>query len=148
MKTFKSKIDKVSLVREKQEFYRAKIGSSRDSADYCRQFFKDDLDLFESFFIVMLNNANNTIGFAKISQGGIAGTLVDVRIVVKYAVDSMCTGMIVCHNHPSGSLNPSQADKSLTKKLQGALQLFDVKLLDHIILTEDSYTSFADENLL
>lgn len=148
MKEYKSTLDKISLVREKTEIPRVKIKSSTDAAEYCRNFFSDDIDLYESFFMVLLNQANNTIGFVKISQGGIAGTVVDVRILAKYAIESLCASVILCHNHPSGNTKPSNADISITNKAINALKLFDIKVLDHIILTESSYLSFGDEGLI
>ena len=148
MKEYKSKLDRISLVREKTEIPRVKIKSSRDAAEYCRNFFGDDIDLYESFFMILLNQGNNTIGFVKISQGGITGTVVDVRILAKYAIESLSTSVILCHNHPSGNKTPSSADISITKKAINALELFDIKVLDHIILTETSYLSFGDEGLI
>lgn len=148
MKTYKTNLKELTLKRNPTDFKRVKIRSSKDGAKYIRNFYSDDLTIFESFFILLLNNQNNTIGYAKISQGGITGTVVDVRIVCKYAIESLCTSVIVCHNHPSGTLNPSRADEAITRKIKQALSLFDIRLLDHIILTEDSYFSFADEGIL
>ena len=148
MKTYKKKLNKLSLVREDMELFRAKIGSSKNAADYLKTQYKDSLTIYESFTALFLNNHNNTIGFVEISKGGITGTFVDIRIVAKYALDVLATGVIFAHNHPSGNTKPSEADKSLTQKLLKGLALIDVKVLDHIILTEDSYLSFADENLI
>ena len=124
------------------------IKDGKTAADFIRQFYGDDLEVFESFFVLMLNKANKTIGYAKISQGGIAGTVVDVRIIMKYAIESLATGMIIAHNHPSGNLEPSEADKKITYKLKSACLIMEVPLLDHVILTADGYTSFADEGWL
>lgn len=148
MKTYKTNLKELTLKRNPTDFKRVKIRSSKDSAEYLRNFYLDDLTIFESFFILLLNNQNNTIGYAKISQGGICGTVVDVRIVCKYAIESLCTSVIICHNHPSGTLHPSRADEAITRKIKEALSLFDIRLLDHIILTESSYFSFADEGIL
>jgi DNA repair protein RadC len=150
---YKSKLDKISLVREKTDFFRAKISSSADAANYAYHFYKGDIDLYESFFMIMLNNANNTVGYVKISQGGINSTLVDVRVLAKYALDSLAVAVILFHNHPSGKLKPSEADKFLTKKVKNTLEIFDCKVLDHIILTPKDdgvlkHFSFADENIL
>ena len=93
----------------------------------------------------MLNRANETIGYAKISQGGICGTIVDVKLVAKFVVDSLASGIIIAHNHPSGNLQPSQADIQITNKIQAIVKLLDSILLDHIILTKESYYSFSDE---
>jgi DNA repair protein RadC len=136
------------LKKNQTDFQKKKITSSTLSNEFIRQFYLDDIEIYESFFLLLLNNQNQTIGYAKISQGGITGTVVDVRIVAKYVVDSLATGIILAHNHPSGTLSPSEADKQITEKIQHAMSFFDVKVLDHIILTADSYFSFADNNIL
>jgi DNA repair protein RadC len=148
MKEYKSLSDRISLVREKADFPRAKISSSKDGAEYARQFFHDDISIYESFFMIMLNNSQNTIGYVKISQGGITGTLVDVRIITKYAIDILAVAVILVHNHPSGTLKPSSADDAVTSKVKKALDFFDIKVLDHLILTEDAYYSYSDEGKL
>jgi DNA repair protein RadC len=136
------------LKKNQTDFQKKKITSSTLSNEFIRQFYLDDIEIYESFFLLLLNNQNQTIGYAKISQGGITGTVVDVRIVAKYVVDSLATGIILAHNHPSGTLSPSEADKQITEKIKQAMYFFDVKVLDHIILTADSYFSFADNNIL
>jgi len=132
------------LKKIQSEFPKTKIRSSADSAEFIRQFYSDDIDIFESSFILLLNRANNTIGYAKISQGGITGTVVDPRLVAKYAVESLATAVILAHNHPSGNTEPSIADKEITNKIKNGLKLLDVNLLDHLILTNESYYSLAD----
>lgn len=123
-----------------------KVFDSKSSADFISQFYGDDIAVFESFFLLLLNNQHQTVGYAKISQGGITSTEVDVRIVAKYVVDSLATAVILCHNHPGGTNKPSIFDISLTQKVKSALELFDVTVLDHIILVpEGEYYSFADE---
>lgn len=102
----------------------------------------------EEFWILYLNNANKIIEKAQISKGGITGTLVDVRITLKKALELGATSLILAHNHPSGNLNPSEADKQLTNKLKIAGESLDIKVLDHLIVTEKSYFSFADEGLM
>ncbi|POR20779.1 hypothetical protein BWK57_12400 [Flavobacterium columnare] len=125
-----------------------KITSSKESYKYIREFYSDDIEAYESAFILLLNNANKTIGYAKISQGGIAGTVVDVRLILKYAVEGLATGVIIAHNHPSGKLTPSDLDLDMTKKVKNALKCLDILLLDHIILTSDGFYSFNDEGIL
>jgi DNA repair protein RadC len=125
-----------------------KITSSKDSENFARKFYHEDMILYESAFIIMLNNASNVIGWAKISQGGITGTVIDILIVAKYAIDLLAKNIILIHNHPSGNKNPSKADGILTKKIKEGLSLLDINLLDHIILTEDNYYSFADNSEL
>lgn len=102
----------------------------------------------EEFWIVYLNNANKVLQTSQLSKGGITGTLVDVRLVFKNALQLGAVAVILSHNHPSGTLTPSQADKELTKKLKRAGDNLDIKVLDHLIITEKAYFSFADENLL
>jgi len=102
----------------------------------------------EEFWILYLNNANKIIEKVQISKGGITGTLVDVRITLKKALELGATSLILAHNHPSGNLNPSEADKQLTNKLKIAGESLDIKVLDHLIVTEKSYFSFADEGLM
>jgi len=137
-----------TIKKNETTFENIVIKSSNDSYQFIKQFYGDDLEVFESFFILLLNRKNATAGYAKISQGGIAGTVVDVKIVAKYAVDSLASSVVLAHNHPSGNLNPSGADIELTKKIKNALSLLDVVVLDHIILTKDSYYSFADEGMM
>lgn len=137
-----------SLKKTESEFEKVKIQSSNDSVKYLRQFYLDDIGIYESFFLMLLNRANQVIGYVKISQGGVTGTVVDPILVAKYAIDSLAKGVILCHNHPSGNLNPSDADRQITEKIKQGLKLFDISVLDHIILTENSYYSFCDEGIL
>lgn len=129
-------------------FVKEKIASSKDCEAILRPLFKaDEITIFETMVILCLDRANQTIGWAKISQGGVAGTVVSPQIVAKYAIDLLASNVILCHNHPSGTLKPSNADIQITKKIKEGLGLFDITLLDHIILTETSYLSMADEGL-
>ncbi|MEE9363206.1 MAG: DNA repair protein RadC [Cellulophaga sp.] len=102
----------------------------------------------EEFWIVYLNNSNKVIHSSQLSKGGITGTLVDVRIVLKQALELGAVGLILAHNHPSGTLKPSEADKQITYKLKLASEALDIKVLDHVIITDKDYYSFADSNLL
>ncbi len=101
----------------------------------------------EEFWIVYLNNSNKIISKSQLSKGGITGTLVDVRLVFKNALEMGATGLILCHNHPSGTLIPSDADKQITKKLKMAGDSLEIKVLDHLIVTETNYFSFVDEGI-
>lgn len=102
----------------------------------------------EEFWILYLNNSNKVIQKRQLSMGGITGTLVDVRLVMKTALECGATSLILTHNHPSGTLTPSQPDKQLTEKMKHAAASLDIKVLDHIIITEKAYFSFADEGIL
>lgn len=127
------------------DFPKEKITNSKQSFEFIKQFYSDDISIYESVFILLLNRNNITIGYAKISQGGITGSVVDVKLIAKYVVDSLASGVILSHNHPSGNLQPSNADKDITAKVKQCLELLDSYLIDHIIITEDNYYSFADE---
>lgn len=102
----------------------------------------------EEFWILYLNNANKVIHKSQLSKGGITGTLVDIRLVLRKALDLGAVGIILAHNHPSGTLKPSEADKAITKKLKRAAELLDIRVLDHLIVTERAFFSFADQHLI
>ena len=136
------------IKKVKSEFNSIKVQSSKDAADYARNFYFDDMLIYESFFILCLNRNNNTTAWVKISQGGVSGTVVDVKLISKYAIESLSSSVILIHNHPSGNKNPSESDKNITRKVKDTLSLFDCQLTDHIILTETDYTSFCDEGIL
>ena len=102
----------------------------------------------EEFWVLFLNNSNKVLAKKQISKGGLTATVVDVRLLFKRALELTSVAMVVCHNHPSGKLQPSNADKQLTKKIKEAGVTLDIKLLDHLIITEKAYFSFADEGVL
>lgn len=102
----------------------------------------------EEFWILLLNRNNLAIDKMMISQGGLAGTVIDVRIILKVALDKLACSIILCHNHPSGNLIPSEADKEITKKIKEAGKHMDIPVLDHLIIGNDAYFSFADEGLI
>jgi DNA repair protein RadC len=102
----------------------------------------------EEFWVLYLNNANKVIAKNQLSKGGMTGTVVDVRIIFKSALESGAVGIVLCHNHPSGNLKPSEADKEITKKVKTAGKSLDIIVLDHIIVTQNGYYSFADEGIL
>ena len=129
-------------------FEKVKIVSSKDAFNVIKQFYFDDIDIFESFFILCLNRNNQTIAYAKISQGGVAGTVVDIKLIAKYAIDCLASGVILAHNHPSGNLKPSNEDLAITKRIKEGLKILDIQVLDHIILTSQGYLSFGDGGIL
>ncbi len=102
----------------------------------------------EEFWMLMLNNDQRIIGKSQLSSGGLTSTIVDVRILFKRALEAMATSIILVHNHPSGQLKPSASDKEITHKIKEAGKVLDIKLLDHIIVTQHDYLSFADENII
>lgn len=123
-----------------------KITSSRDVFDIMQPILGELAH--EEFWILYLNNSNKVLYRQQLSKGGITGTLVDVRLVLKQALEVGAVTLILCHNHPSGTLQPSPADKNITKKLSNAASSLDIKILDHLIVTEKAYFSFADEQML
>jgi len=102
----------------------------------------------EIFAVVFLNRANRIIHFEIVSSGGITGTVADPRIILKKALEEEAVGLILCHNHPSGNLKPSRADEELTLKIREASRYFDIRVLDHVIVSHEGYFSFADEGML
>ena len=128
-------------------FEKVKIVSSKDAFKVISQFYFDDIDIFESFFILCLNRNNQTIAYAKISQGGVSGTVVDIKLIAKYAIDCLASSVILAHNHPSGNLKPSPEDIKITQRAREALKILDIQVLDHVILTSDGYYSFKDESM-
>lgn len=149
MKTeYKTTIDAISLKKVKSDFKKIKITDSKSASEYVRGFYHQDIEIYESVFILLLNRANVTIGYAKISQGGVCSSVVDPVIVAKYAIDTLAKGVILVHNHPSGNLNPSENDIAITEKVKRGLSLFDCNLIDHLIITEDGYYSLADNGII
>lgn len=122
------------------------IKCSRDVADIFQPVLADLPH--EEFWVLLLNRSNRVIDRMKLSQGGIAGTVTDVRLIMKKAVECLASGIIVCHNHPSGNLNPSESDSKITQKIKEAGNLMDIQLLDHIIISDRDYYSFADNGII
>jgi DNA repair protein RadC len=132
--------------RELEADEKPKIGSSKDAYDVLKSTM---LDLpHEEFWVLLLNRANRVVKKNQISQGGVAGTVADPKIIFKMALEELASGIILAHNHPSGNLNASQADIDLTKKLKEAGKLLEIQVLDHLIIAGQKYFSFADEGLL
>jgi len=117
------------------------VRSSKDIAQYLQATLKDYN--YEVFAVVFLNRANKII-----SKGGITGTVADPRVILKKALEEDATSIVLCHNHPSGNLQPSRADEELTKKIKEAANYLDIKIIDHIIVSEEGFYSFADEGIL
>ena len=125
---------------------KAVVSSSSDVALYLQSLLRDYKH--EVFAVLFLNRANKINHFQVISEGGITGTVADPRIILKKALEEDAVSLILCHNHPSGSLKPSKADEELTWKIREAARYLDIKVLDHLIVSDDGYYSFADEGIL
>lgn len=150
MNTTENFLNEISIQYNKKLFSRLKIKASVDVEQVARQIYAvtdSQIEVKEYFFIILLNRANDVLGYTKLSEGGIVGTIVDTRIVFAVALKSLATGIILVHNHPSGNLSPSQTDIQLTRKFRDVGELLDISVLDHIILTIDSYYSFSDNGL-
>ena len=122
------------------------VTSSKDLYEYIRPELEDLPH--EEFWVILLNRKNKIIGKQLIGRGGISQTTADIRLIFKVAIDKLASGIILCHNHPSGNLNPSQADTNLTKQVKQAADIFTIILLDHIIIGDSNYYSFADNGLV
>ncbi len=128
---------------------RPKISSSADAAEVLRiKWKKNRLSFVEEFKAMLLTRSNQVIGIVSISQGGLSGTVADPKLIFAAALKASASSIILSHNHPSGNLKPSDADIRLTRKMKEAGQFLDLPVLDHIILTQESYYSFADEGML
>ena len=148
MKTYKSNLPEITLRLKKGETLNVKIKSSKDAAEIFRQIWDvDSLEIFESVICIFLNRANNTIGWFKVSQGGLSGTVIDIRMILATALKCLASSIIIAHNHPSGNTQPSDADINITKKLKDACQIMEINLLDHLIITSDSHYSMNDEGM-
>jgi DNA repair protein RadC len=119
---------------------------SKDIADFLRA--KLQYKKHEVFAVIFLNRSNKINHYEIVSEGGITGTVADPRIILRKAIAHDAVSLILCHNHPSGSVKPSRQDEELTQKIKNAALLFDIKVIDHIIVSEDGYFSFADEGIL
>lgn len=149
MITYKSNLPEVTLKYKSGEFKKSKIHTSRDCYEIVKEMFNSDtLEYIEEFIVLLLNRANNTIGWVKLSSGGITGTVVDVRVLFTIALQSGASSILIAHNHPSGNPKPSNEDLNITKKIKEAGKLLDISLLDHLIIYENSFTSMADEGLI
>jgi DNA repair protein RadC len=128
---------------------RPHVTTSNDAAQLLRQTWDlNKIDFVEQFKVLFLNRANKVLGILEVSTGGVTGTVCDPKVIFVAALKANATAIVISHNHPSGNLKPSQADEELTQKIKHAGQFLDIKLLDHVIITSESYYSFADEGLI
>jgi DNA repair protein RadC len=132
--------------RGSEALERKKITSSRDAFEYFCSILGDHS--YESFHILLLNRANHVIRSLRVSEGGVSGTVADPKKIFKMALEHNASNIILCHNHPSGNVQPSDTDIKLTRKLKNAGEILDLPVLDHLIIGEENYYSFADEGTL
>jgi DNA repair protein RadC len=129
---------------------RIKINCSRDAQKiFMENWNPETIDFLEEFKLILLNRANAVLGIFPVSKGGLSGTVTDVRLIYQAAIKANACGTIICHNHPSGNINPSESDNRITEKIKSAGNLLDIQLLDHLIITTDGdYFSYADSGLI
>jgi len=132
--------------KEAEVFNRKKITGSKDVADYFQPLLGDLTH--EEFWVMLLDRGNKILDAFMVSQGGISGTVIDVRLILKKALEKLASSLILCHNHPSGTMQASDADRNITVKISDAAQIMDLTVLDHIIIGQNKYLSFADEGML
>jgi DNA repair protein RadC len=149
--TTTDKLSEIKLYYKPKISAKPKITCSSDAYKHVLKFYDHNtIALQEQFIILYLNRANAVLGAHQLFTGGLTGTIADIRLIMGIALKSMACGIIISHNHPSGNLNPSEADRTLTDKVKKACDLMDIKLYDHIIVSpnEGTYFSFADEGLI
>jgi DNA repair protein RadC len=132
--------------KESEPDEKPKVVTSSDAAAIFKPLLSDLPH--EEFWVLLLNRNNLVIDKLMVSQGGLSGTIIDVRIILKMALDKLACSIILCHNHPSGNLMPSEADKEITRKIKEAGKHMDIPVLDHLIIGNDAYFSFADEGII
>ena len=152
MKTQQTTISEVRLVyRTKVKASdRLQVKCSKDAFDiFMENWDLDSIEHIEEFKLMLLTRSNKVLGIASISKGGINGTVTDVRIIMQYAIKANASGIIICHNHPSGNVQPSESDMKITRKIKDSGNLMDVQLLDHLVIVpEGMYYSMADEGII
>jgi DNA repair protein RadC len=144
-------LNEIRIEYTQKVFSSTTIMSSEAASKVAREMYEiteSKLELKEYFFMILLNRANRVIGYLKLSEGGICGTVVDQRIAFAAALKGLATGLVLIHNHPSGNLKPSKEDIAITDKFRKIAELLDMRILDHLIITATAFFSFADEGIL
>lgn len=148
MKTYKQ-IPEIKLQYKRGDIENRKLCSPGDVYALLKEFYDmDTIEYYESSIVLYLNQANKVIGWYKLSQGGISGTVIDIRTMFSIGLQCGAVGIIMSHNHPSGNLTPSNSDKNITNKAVEAGKFLDIVILDHIIVTDNGYLSMKEENLI
>lgn len=145
---YKSLVGEYIIEYRTKKHKKVKVTNSEVAQKFARDVWPDNVAVRESMIALMLNRANTVTGYYLVSQGGLSGTVADNRLILHVALQSLASSIILVHNHPSGNTQPSDADIKITEKLKKAAEYMEIKVLDHIILTEDRFFSFADEGLI
>jgi len=144
-----SEVSEIQVSYKPNKMVSSKIATSFDAVQIIRKFWNEEtIEMQEEVKVILLNNSNCVLGIYNLSKGGITSSLVDVRLVLSVALKCLAQGIILVHNHPSGNLKPSSADLDIVKKLKDSCKIIDITLFDSIIITQESYMSFADDGLL
>lgn len=144
-----SEVSEIQVSYKPNKMVSSKITTSFDAVQIIRKFWNEEtIEMQEEVKVILLNNSNCVLGIYNLSKGGIASSLVDIRLVLSVTLKCLAPGIILVHNHPSGNLKPSAADLNIVKKLNQSCKLMDITLFDNIIITKESYMSFADDGLL
>lgn len=145
-----SRPPKIRIVysRKQKPSDRFKITNSETAVQLLRQIWSNQIEVREEFILLLLDRNNRVLGYELLSKGGISGTVADIRLIFSVALKALASGIVLAHNHPSGNLNPSIADEQITKRIKEAGNTFNIPVLDHIIITKETYYSFADNGKL
>lgn len=137
------------FIQEKKTKFKSKnVQCMPDVIDLARQIFKKDIGVYESVYIILVNSFLQTTGIAKISQGGLSTSLVDIRLICHYAIATLSTGVVMVHNHPTGNVTASNSDLITCKAVKAALKLLKIQFIDNIIITSENHLSFKQNNIL
>ena len=147
---FPKNVCELEVTYKRSDSLRVKISKSEEVVTFARTHFytKEIINYCERFFVIFLDRSSNAFAYKQMSMGGMSGTVVDTRLIFQTALLAHSTSIILLHNHPSGNFQPSNSDIQLTKNLCQAGKFLEIRVLDHVILTEDSHFSFADEGLI
>ena len=147
---FSSNLQEIQIFYQNKVKYSdmPKVTCSADAVSYLRDIWSSNIERVEEFMLLCINRANKVLGWSRISSGGLSGTVADPKVIFQVGLKSNASSIILAHNHPSGNVNPSDADLKLTEKIKNAGNMLDIAVLDHLIITAECYYSFADEGTM
>ncbi len=144
-----NKVAEVELTYKSTTKNKCKVACARDAYNVLLPTYREGTINYKEYFkVLLLNNANKVLGYTLISEGGLTNTMVDVRIILQAALLANATAIILAHNHPSGNLTPSHEDKKVTQEIANAAKIMQIRVVDHIIMSDESYHSFAESGLI
>lgn len=140
------RVREIDITFKQGKLHFNQLGSTQDAYEFVRDVIFEGLEIQEHFVVLYMNNANRVIGYYHHSKGSINSTVADIELITAVAIKTLSKGLIISHNHPSGNLKPSEADRTVTRRLKEALKFFDIQLLDHLIVTPGGFYSFAEQS--